>query len=574
MASEYFSTNMENGPQVKEALDKINKFYPELFSWIEINDTEIIDLKSPTTNSYIKDPGDYVIYGFSNGPTEIQDTLAPVLLTIRDGKWFVSVNGNIYGLDSSNNWVPFEFLLEDAILFIKGDTAPTKTDKVFWFDTSHYDGTEDQYIDLKYYNTTTNQWESIFENSTDNAYIKKSEFDSTNKQLDVYDYITEKVLDSAGEYADFIRHKNNQLTLIHVTADEREQYAKIITEDELKDLIDNTYMPVLKKLIEDFISDLGTGEAGVAISNLEDDYAAHIANHVTAEDIADWNNKSDANHTHDYTNDDTMKISGSNIVSGIFDNARIPDDIKERYYKLEDTPENVFGNTTITDSDRNSKYHNGNAFYYDTNNETTGEIIRTWYRIIDSTKIGTSEWADGISNFTAKETDLNWENITGHPTNLDEFGITNTLYTKTEIDNNITEYNEYINEATPIIEKYEETSSYTYNRKFTWTERTISNTSRSWQSVCYGNDKFVAVAYSSNYFAYSTDGINWTEGTISKTSRSWYSVCCSNNSAPISYGDATLMIEIFENIPEYNELLTSENEIYTTSNNIITEVTK
>ncbi|MDY3130455.1 MAG: hypothetical protein SOW31_01885, partial [Treponema sp.] len=166
MASEYFSTNMENGPQVKEALDKINKFYPELFSWIEINDTEMIDLKSPTSNSYIKDPGDYVIYSFSNGPTEIQDTLAPVLLSIRDGKWFVSVNGNIYGLDSSNNWVPFEFLLEDAILFIKGDTAPTKTDKVFWFDTSHYDGTEDQYIDLKYYNTTTNQWESIFENST------------------------------------------------------------------------------------------------------------------------------------------------------------------------------------------------------------------------------------------------------------------------------------------------------------------------------------------------------------------------------------------------------------------------
>ena len=107
-----------------------------------------------------------------------------------------------------------------------------------------------------------------------------------------------------------------------------------------------------------------------------------------------------------------------------------------------------------------------------------------------------------------------------------------------------------------------------------WTEGTISDTSRDWQSICYGNDKFVVVAYQSNYFAYSTDGINWTEGTISKTSRSWYSVCCSNNSAPISYGDATLMIEIFENIPEYNELLTSENEIYTTSNNIITEVTK
>ena len=61
-----------------------------------------------------------------------------------------------------------------------------------------------------------------------------------------------------------------------------------------------------------------------------------------------------------------------------------------------------------------------------------------------------------------------------------------------------------------------------------WTEGTISNTSRNWHSVCYGNGKFVAVAYNSNYFAYSTDGINWTEGTISSTSRKWSSVCYGN----------------------------------------------
>ena len=61
----------------------------------------------------------------------------------------------------------------------------------------------------------------------------------------------------------------------------------------------------------------------------------------------------------------------------------------------------------------------------------------------------------------------------------------------------------------------------------TWTESTISDTSRFWSSVCYGNGKFVTVAIS-NYFAYSTDGINWTEGTISSTSRDWYSVCYGN----------------------------------------------
>ncbi len=61
-----------------------------------------------------------------------------------------------------------------------------------------------------------------------------------------------------------------------------------------------------------------------------------------------------------------------------------------------------------------------------------------------------------------------------------------------------------------------------------WTEGTISDTSRNWHSVCYGNGKFVVVA-DNNYFAYSTDGITWTEGTISDTRRSWNSVCYGND---------------------------------------------
>ena len=70
-------------------------------------------------------------------------------------------------------------------------------------------------------------------------------------------------------------------------------------------------------------------------------------------------------------------------------------------------------------------------------------------------------------------------------------------------------------------------SVYSYDG-ITWTESTISNANRLWASVCYGNGKFVAVASNTNYFAYSTDGINWTESTISSTSRSWQSVCYGN----------------------------------------------
>ena len=60
----------------------------------------------------------------------------------------------------------------------------------------------------------------------------------------------------------------------------------------------------------------------------------------------------------------------------------------------------------------------------------------------------------------------------------------------------------------------------------TWTQGTMPS-SQEWQSVCYGNDKFVAVASSSNVFAYSSDGINWTQGTM-PSSKFWISVCYGN----------------------------------------------
>ena len=63
----------------------------------------------------------------------------------------------------------------------------------------------------------------------------------------------------------------------------------------------------------------------------------------------------------------------------------------------------------------------------------------------------------------------------------------------------------------------------------TWTEKSIGSTSRQWQSICYGNGKFVAVAYNSNIFAYSIDGITWTEVTVGTTVRNWTSVCYGNS---------------------------------------------
>ena len=59
-----------------------------------------------------------------------------------------------------------------------------------------------------------------------------------------------------------------------------------------------------------------------------------------------------------------------------------------------------------------------------------------------------------------------------------------------------------------------------------WNQSTLPATAN-WNSVCYGNGKFVAVANNSNIAAYSTDGINWTQSTL-PVNKSWYPVCYCN----------------------------------------------
>ncbi len=47
-------------------------------------------------------------------------------------------------------------------------------------------------------------------------------------------------------------------------------------------------------------------------------------------------------------------------------------------------------------------------------------------------------------------------------------------------------------------------------------------TTTSIQKVCYGNGKFVATMFTSNYVLYSTNGKTWSKATISSTNRKWY----------------------------------------------------
>ena len=695
MAENYISTNMNTGVDVKTALERIASYQPDLFAWTEISDSVTVNLKSPTTYSGIKDPGDYVIYKFSNGPSTIPSTLSPILLSLRNGNICVTANNLVYSYNStSGTWKDLSEDIDDTtVVYIKDNAAPTRTKNTFWFDTSKFDGTKNGYIDLKYYNETSKSWESVFDSA---AYLKKSKLDPDNKQLDIFDYIDDKVADAVGDYGDFMKHVDNKLTLIHVSAEDRANYAKIITSTELQNLINTTYKTAVKSAIDTSVNtELDTSTLEKNVTSLESDFSNHLKGHVTAAQIAGWADKAEANHTHDYTTGNT-KISASQIVGGTFAADKLPDSIKERYYagspKVTDlstmtlgstfnfgkyqvesedpwsieweivhqtddyqiaqtkqiidlrcfdakestntdsnrkdygnnnwnvsnikqflnsdqatwysaqhsydappnssnvynnynpydthkgflyyfsdeeksllkdmtltlanpsvdgggsytwtgkvwlptytqmgfgdnegisegikfdkynsssdriktinkycaennkycinnnysegtnwlywmssadpscsygvwgvggggaysadrayggrgglapciclprtgtisniSPEDEFSNSSITDADRSTKYHNGNAFYYPTTDAYGNQTYR-WFRIIDSTKVGTADWASGVTEFTATESVLDWNSISGRPTSLADFGITETLYTKSQVD--------------------------------------------------------------------------------------------------------------------------------------------
>ena len=62
----------------------------------------------------------------------------------------------------------------------------------------------------------------------------------------------------------------------------------------------------------------------------------------------------------------------------------------------------------------------------------------------------------------------------------------------------------------------------------TWVEGTISDNAKSWNSVSYGNNQFVAVASNTTSLSYSVDGINWSELTIGEDITSYSSVAYGN----------------------------------------------
>ena len=505
MADNYISTNMNTGVDVKQALERIESYQPDLFVWTEISDSVTVDLKSPTTYSGIKDPGDYVIYKFSNGPSNIPSTLSPILLSLRNGNICVTANGSSYIYDGSA-WHDINEVVDDTtVIYIKDNAAPLRTKNTFWFDTSKFDGTENGYIDLKYYNETTKTWESVFNSKN---YLKKSALDPDNKKLDIFDYIDEKVANAVGDYGDFLKHIDNKLTLIHVSADDRVKYAKIINASELQELINTTYKPALKSAVDTSVnSELNTTKLEEDLTTLETTFDDHINGKINITWAQGTLSSSQNWQSVCYGNGKFVAVNSSSDIfaystDGInWTQSTMPS--KQEWNSV------CYGNGKFV-----AVVYNSNKFAYSTNgiNWTEGTLpsSQKWFSVCYGN--GKFEAICASSNIFAYSTDgINWTQST-MPSTAKWIPVC------------------YGNDKFVTIVNNSNVFAYSSDG-ITWTQGTLPS-KQYWQSVCYGNGKFVAVTNDnisrSDVFAYSSDGITWTQGTLPSRLK-LVSICYGNN---------------------------------------------
>ena len=67
-----------------------------------------------------------------------------------------------------------------------------------------------------------------------------------------------------------------------------------------------------------------------------------------------------------------------------------------------------------------------------------------------------------------------------------------------------------------------------WNNSIVLSSKRIYMPKYSYESICYGDGKFVAAPFNSNVAVYSTDGINWTQTTLPVVG-TWYSIAYGNN---------------------------------------------
>ena len=422
----YTSSNIENGLTFDDLIGKLLAFNPEKWGYSEqdYNDISTQFLVS-SNNIYHLPDGNYRIKNLPNSPFTDEEYVNLSVGHSDSKKFYICKNGSYKKYycelesESQANWIDISNSIDgttDMMLFSISSVAPLDT-TVIWIDTSSLD-TEDM-IYLKLYHNGS--WVTY---KTD-AILDKDKYDTTNQSTDIFKLIDERISKYSLEFASAISHINNELTLIHISSSTKNYFnTYLLTSDQIASLLDPSG-DIYKELIAYITTTVGakTGiDTSTRLSNeLINNIENHLDDHITSDDINRWDNKASGDHTHIY--DDSVIVSVSNI--NVSNTSTFPSTqaqlSTERICKLDsfDILEN-----SVSDTDLNSKYHNGNTLYIENASGTT-----TWMKIVDNSKFGTSDYMSGLLQLSAITEDVPFNKISNHPTTLAGYGIVDGVTT-------------------------------------------------------------------------------------------------------------------------------------------------
>lgn len=434
--------SLYNGPKIDELLEAIGKIKKVDNGWVKMNSSE----ENPIDFNDLINPGNYSFDYWVNSP-EGKDYPAPVnvVVTQENGKirqyiFSLGYNSDAYSRLYDQSTKTFDSWVDESITpgLTFGDTPPENPNpNDLWFNTSNSDAV------IQYFDSATNSWKSL--NPDD--YMDPSIYnpDGLTFENGIYNWIIEKTTNLTGgdSPVDFTEHINNNT--IHLTKDEKTDIDSKPIKSELIQAL-NVVADELTRLIATQVSqtgiDMGTYET--LINNIVSSLTTHSEDsvkHPSTEQINDWNNKSEVNHTHDIS---SIEIDVSDIV-GEYTMSMLPDSIRERQVQVNDEA----GLLALTINE----VQNGDFVYIvptvdpESTEESNGNML---YIVTDDTKLGT---IDAFTCLSTPPREVTWDEITNKPTSIEELGCTN--YSNTQIDDFLTDLNKSTTEVTDIVTSIE-----------------------------------------------------------------------------------------------------------------------
>lgn len=389
------------GAQIDAAIERGRNLRVVNNGWIRLDST----VSTPVDLSILKIPGNYTTSFWTDGPDFGDESITPInimVVSVNDDLYqYVEALGIKYVRTQTSNETNYGKWVADQTegVINPGLKPPTLAvdGKTLWLDTSSHNPILKLYYGGK--------WVEVIPSNV----MQKSIYDPQGIEMDIFKYIEDRIAEAlfGTDGIDFENHIND--STIHVTTEEKAHWNNSAAVSDVNTAAQRMRDNIQSEIESIVSADIGKVEELTEVANHYSQMVAeHISNdkiHPSAEKQAEWDNKSDSNHTHHLDGRVTVDISH---VSGVIPIEQLPFDVKERIYEAKSEAE-VYALTK-------NPIHNGDAIFV----ESADGI--TWYYVINDSYLGTNQTSLAFKKFFSCGT-IDWSKITNKPTTLEGYGI-------------------------------------------------------------------------------------------------------------------------------------------------------